>query len=275
MKRLVLITGSGPEHHYVANRLHREVGLAAIIVDEGRRVTPTRRAKQLFRKYTLGQAIGRAALRVLRWLWRDATERRQQLFDALGEDLCSGFANPELVTNVAGINTKEGIVAVRASNPDALLIYGTGIVGSRVLSESVHAPLNMHTGISPTYRGSHCAFWPLHNEELEMLGATVHECTSDIDGGAIYGTRHATLEPTDQIFSVFGRCVKAGTDLYVETCQKLIAGELVGETQDLSQGVEYRSQMKGLRAELRVRRLIRDGLIRRFCATAGATAGAP
>jgi len=275
MKRLVLITGSGPEHHYVANRLHREVGLAAIIVDEGRKVTPTRRVKQLLRKYTLGQVIERVALRILRWFWRDATERRQQLFDVLGEELCSGFSSPELVTRVAGINTKEGIANVRASKPDALLIYGTGIVGSRVLSESVHAPLNMHTGISPIYRGSHCAFWPLHNEELEMLGATVHECTSDIDGGAIYGTRHAVLEPDDQMFSVFARCVKAGTDLYVETCQKLIAGELVGKPQDLSKGVEYRSQMKGLRAELRTRRLTRDGLIRRFCETTGSTAPAP
>ena len=181
MKRLVLITGSGPEHRYVANRLHREVGLAAIIVDEGRQVRWIRRAKQLFRKYTLSQSIERVMLRILRWLWRDAAERRQQLFDVLGEDLCSDFSNPELVTRVAGINTRQGIAAVRASSPHALLIYGTGVVGSRVLSESVHAPLNMHTGISPTYRGSHCAFWPLHNEDLEMLGATVHECTSDID----------------------------------------------------------------------------------------------
>lgn len=42
MKRLVLITGSGPEHRYVANRLHRGVGLAA---DEGRQVRSIRRAK--------------------------------------------------------------------------------------------------------------------------------------------------------------------------------------------------------------------------------------
>jgi hypothetical protein len=94
MKRLVLVTGSGPEHHYVANRLHREVGLAAIIVDEGRQLRPSRRAKQLFRKYTLIQAIERVALRILRWFWRDAAERRRQLFDVLGEDLCSEFSNP-------------------------------------------------------------------------------------------------------------------------------------------------------------------------------------
>jgi methionyl-tRNA formyltransferase len=275
MKRLVLVTRSGPEHYYVANRLHREVGLAAIIVDEGRRVEPSRRFKQLRRKYTLRQAMERVVLRVLRWCWRDSAEYRRQLADVLGEELLTDFFSPERVTRVAGINTAEGIAAVRAANPDALLIYGTGVVGKRVLSQGIDPPLNMHTGISPFYRGTDCAFWPLHNEDLGMLGATVHECSRDIDGGNIYATRHASLESHDQMFSAFARSVKVGADLYVETSQKLLAGKLVGEPQDLSKGVEYRSQMRGLRAELRVRRLIRNGSIRRFCSSLGLREAAP
>ncbi len=275
MKRLVLITGSEPEHCYVANRLHREVGLAGIIVDEGRRVELRRRLKQLHRKYTLRQAMERVVLRVLRSYWRDSVEYRGQLADVLGEELCTDLLSPEIVTRVAGINTAEGIAAVRAANPDALLIYGTGVVGKRVLSQSIDPPLNMHTGISPFYRGTDCAFWPLHNEDLGMLGATVHECTSDIDGGKIYATGHASLESHDQMFSVFARCVEVGTDLYVDTARKLLSGELVGEPQDLGNGVEYRSQMRGLRAELKVRRLIRNGSIRRFCAPLGPGGAAP
>lgn len=125
----------------------------------------------------------------------------------------------------------------------------------------------MHTGISPTYRGSQCAFWSLHNEDLEMLVRP--SMNVPVTSMAVRFTA-----PDDQMHSVFARCVEAGTDLYVEICHKLIAGELVGKPQDLSKGVEYRSQMRGLREELRVRRLIRDGLIRRFCANTGSIASA-
>lgn len=38
--------------------------------------------------------------------------------------------------------------------PDIMLIYGTVLVGSKILSLARAGALNMHTGISPYYRGA-------------------------------------------------------------------------------------------------------------------------
>ena len=85
-----------------------------------------------------------------------------------------------------GINTPDSVRLVEQLDPDILLVFGTGIVGKAVLSKAKRIALNMHTGISPYYRGCDCAFWPLYNREWDMVGATVHECTQDVDGGRIF-----------------------------------------------------------------------------------------
>jgi folate-dependent phosphoribosylglycinamide formyltransferase PurN len=127
----------------------------------------------------------------------------------------------------------------------------------------------MHTGWSPDYRGSDCAFWPLFDRHLELLGATVHEATGDVDGGPIYGRARAHLEQHDLIHAVFARCVQAGTDEYVDVLTLLGTNEsLKPETQDLSRGREYRAVDLTLGADLRVRWAIRRGLVRRYTGAA-------
>jgi len=65
-----------------------------------------------------------------------------------------------------------------------------------------------------------------------MVGATVHECTKDIDGGKIFGTTRAELSPDDDVFSVFARSVIAGADLYLRIVRELLAGRLTGVQQE-------------------------------------------
>lgn len=126
----------------------------------------------------------------------------------------------------------------------------------------------MHTGISPYYRGADCAFWPLYQGELNRLGATVHQCTSVLDGGAIYKVGRLRLEREDDRFCVFARAVKLGTDLYVQAVQELLEGRLQKRPQQLERGREYRAAMKRWRQELAVRWRIRRGLIRDYTASA-------
>jgi folate-dependent phosphoribosylglycinamide formyltransferase PurN len=106
----------------------------------------------------------------------------------------------------------------------------------------------------------------LHEREPEWLGATVHICTSDLDGGGIFGTVKATLEAEDSVGAVFGRCIVAGSALYKSVVHDLItAREIVAIPQDISAGREYRVAMRGWLAEFRVLWLIRRGLIRKYC----------
>ena len=259
--RIVLITGDDLEHRYMANKLASEIQLAAIVVDHGKKERFQDRIKRLWRRYTIPGLLSRIILAGLRSAWGDRGARERALTMRFGREACSAFNDASLVRNVKGINTQEGQQLVRSLEPDVLLVFGTGIVGNKILSLARRIALNLHTGISPYYRGCDCSFWPVHNEELSMLGATVHECTKDVDGGKIFGTVHAKPEPGDSLFDIFARCVIAGAQLYSDTVQALCKGELQATFQDLRIGTEYKASLRGLRAEWRTRRKLKAGLI--------------
>jgi hypothetical protein len=266
-----VITGDGLEHHYVANKLAASVPLAGIVVDHGKPVGKIEKVRKYFRRYTTAQLMSRVVLALLRRVWGDRTNRWNAVLSVLSPENCLEFLHPELLHHVRGINTPDGVRAVAALEPDVILVFGTGIVGGKVLSLARSVALNMHTGISPYYRGCDCSFWPLYNEELHMLGATVHECVKEVDGGRIFDTTRTQLHAEDDAFAVFARCVAAGAELYANQAQELLEHGLEGTPQDLSVGMEYKATMRGVRADWKVRSRIRAGMIRRYVESNRAT----
>jgi methionyl-tRNA formyltransferase len=262
--RIVLVTGDSLAHRYLANRLTDAVPLSAIVVDRGKPVPVSTRIRRVFRRYTPGEIAGRMVLKLFRIAWQDDRQRREQLSRVLGPVAGAGFTRPDLVHTVKGINTDDGVRTVSSLAPEILLIFGTSIVGAKVLGLARRIALNVHTGVSPHYRGAECTFWPLHNREPHMLGATVHECTRDIDGGRIFAIGRPRVEADDCMHAIYARCVTVAAELYIDVVTRMQAGDVTGAPQDLSIGREYRAHMHGLRAELTVRRLLKDGLIRRY-----------
>lgn len=263
---IVLITGDDFEHRYMANRLASEIRLRAIVVDHGKKQRFLERINRLWRRYTIRELLSRITLAGLRSAWGDRVARERALTLRFSRKACSAFNDASLLRHVSGINTQQGQQLVESLEPDVLLVFGTGIVGNKVLSMARRIALNLHTGISPYYRGCDCSFWPVHNEELSLLGATVHECTKDVDGGKIFGTVQAKPEAGDGLFDIFARCVIAGAQLYSDTVQALCKGELHATFQDLKVGTEYKASMRGIRAEWRTRRKLKAGLIASYFA---------
>lgn len=262
--RVVLITRQGCEHAYVANVLCRELPITAVVLDGGVFQTRSRRIRILLKRYSLCGLAMRAAGKLVSVALGDGSRRLREMHKVLGAETCRLQTHDVPVIHVNGINTAESIAKLKVLEPDLFLIYGTGIIGKTVLSMPALGALNMHTGISPYYRGADCAFWPLYNNELHMIGATVHDCTPEVDGGAIHAVKRARLQEDDNLFSVFARSVHAGTEIYVDVVRNIISnGRLSGVKQDFSLGTEYKASMKNVWRELVVRARIRKGLIRR------------
>jgi hypothetical protein len=253
---MVLLTRDGPEHRYVAQRLAEAVPLDAIVVDG------EARTKSLRRAFRGGAAAGcsRLALHAFRLAVRDSEAAERALVDVLGEATRSWPTGPRIV-QVEGINSPEALAAVRTLAPDALLVYGTAIVGDEMLGLAADVALNMHTGISPHYRGTDCAFWPVVNRDPTRIGATVHECTPRADAGPVFAVSTADLTPDDGIHQLFARAVAAGAEAYADTARRYLAGDLRGDPQDLSVGREYRGHMRTLGPELQARWALRRGLL--------------
>lgn len=240
------------------NVLNRSLNISSVVVERGTRKSAQARASQLRRRYSFLQFAERLVLRSLRLLTCDARRRDRSLRRVLGSS-SDAFADDLPIVEVPGVNGQAARQHLEAIRPDLILVYGTGIVRDQVLAIATIGALNMHTGLSPEYRGSDCSFWPVHDRRFDLLGATVHECTSRIDGGAILGRRRAQPQEGDGLHEVFARCVRAGADLYAECASVVVrTGSIIGREQDMSLGTEYRASMRGLRAEVRARVRLRQ-----------------
>ena len=252
---VVLLTRDGVEHRHVARVLAESLPGLRLIVERGSR--GGRRAA-LRRAWRAGprRFADKAAATIYRALIRDSKARRRALIRALGEPR---LAQP-IYDGALSVNTVNGRAAVdclRRLRPKLVLVYGTGIVRAPVF-DAVGCPiLNLHTGLSPHYRGAACFLWPLIDDRLDRVGATVHDCTPVVDGGGILATDAVSVHPGDTIHDVFARQVLRGGALYARCAASELRSPMPRTAQDLALGREYRLVERGLRAELAARRRLR------------------
>src|SRR5262245_38963981 len=166
---IVILTGDGPEHKYVANAICSQFPVSAIFVLDGQARRPVRiLQKGLF--IFLDKVLWRA----FQIATRDKKRRLTSLRSVLGSDLCSDFIEAGKVIRLGRASPAELAQAVQQFHPKVIAVYGTYKIPATVLNIADHIALNMHTGISPYYRGAACAFWPIVENNPERVGATVH-----------------------------------------------------------------------------------------------------
>jgi len=274
MAQTVLLTRDAPEHRYVANKLASKGLIDTIIIDCGTDMPFRRRARLLVRRHGALGVFQRGALRLWDSVSGTARRRKQTLHELLTNKKVPADGSVRTY-RVCGINNSASINLINDLSPDTILVYGTGIIKDTVLSSAKEIALNLHTGFSPFYRGSDCVFWPLYNNDFEKIGATVHECTSDLDGGKIFGRVSVSLKEDDNEAKLFCRCVIAGAELY----EKIIAEKvwrycsLKKKEVILSVGREYRSTERTPWKDLSLRRKIRKGLVRDYVSAKRYTRG--
>lgn len=260
---VVLLTGTGVQHRYIANRLANGPGLEAIVFVRPVQTAKTQRLTRMMRRFGIRGMVKRAALRSVLVATGEKRRRGRALREILG-DCASPRGVPQFI--VSGANGPETLGLLKQLSPEVLCVYGTPIIRDPVLATARRVALNLHTGLSPRYRGADCAFWPLFHQEPQFLGATVHVCTSAVDGGAIYATARATLQSNDRVGAVFARCIRTGGDLYASVVAQVLAGTATSVAQNISEGTEFFAAMRDWRAELKVWRLLRSGLVRGYVA---------
>ena len=262
--KTILLTKDGLEHRYVLNSLELALGeyLCGVYLESNekqiRLVTKFKRVRNI---YSTVQMLERITTKIIRKILRFDERQEKALIKILGTN-CMAAKPANYAVSCGTINGEEIIKWIECIGPDLIFVYGTSIVSQRVLSLA-KVSLNLHTGLSPYYRGSDAHFWPLYNGELQKIGATVHDCTSDIDGGNIYSRVSVRVEEDDDPFSVFARCVKAGAITYSKVARSFVEGRVINvQKQDLSLGRMYRFRDRTFVNDLRMEFLIRSGKLK-------------
>lgn len=262
--RITLLTAHSehgePQHRYVASRIAQAYPeeLQAIIVATGVRHSSLAKIGRWGRRYTPRQLISRLLARIYNLATRADMHRQEALRSVLFPGGESGvMPRDDLVHLVTSHNSLECIKLLESLNPDIVVVYGTLIIGKKVI-ESSNRIINLHTGFSPTYRGSDTIFWPLHNEELDNLGVTVHRLDPGLDSGPILARGKPSIEPGDDENKLFAKAVKLGTELLCRAIKRETQNDSRPIVQQLNLGREYRSVERTLGAELRTRNILRQ-----------------
>lgn len=242
---------------YMTNRIHEKCGVALAIVEAPRQDARWSRA---FR--TLKSEGWALPTRI--FSGQGPFAARQQTIADFNRILGSGWQSlnegiPSIV--VQDINSDLAYERLQRDGFDLVIDHGTSLLHPRII-EQARLALNLHWGLSPYYRGTHCTEWALLNWDPYNIGVTIHKLTPSIDGGEILGQVRAEVEPIDTANAINMKLTRLGTDLLDRAIDLMLKGaELPFSVQDSSVGLLASNLQWSDLLERQIRRMEHRGLV--------------
>jgi folate-dependent phosphoribosylglycinamide formyltransferase PurN len=248
--RIVLLTGNGLRHCYVAQRLARDLSLVAVLSE----------AKSAAITSTAQLSPEDKSVVDRHFAERDAAEHK----------LLAGAAHPPQAEKReipnGTLNTPGVFDWVRGLQPDYLVLYGSGILKAPLLEFYAGRVINLHLGLSPYYRGSGTNFWPLVNGEPECVGATIHLAVPAVDAGAILAQVRPSVDPADRVHEPGTKTIMAAADAMPRVISLFASGQLRPREQTLAGGRLYRNKDFNAGAVREAWRRLDAGMMRDYAA---------
>jgi len=249
----MILCGRSSRHLYVANALCEAADVLAIVQESGSEWSLRKVLRTTLRPDTF-----------FRKVWRWLRDRRRYYGNPEAKFFFGSvpphLSHPELVKEVPHINHPMVVHLADELKPDLITVFGTSLIRGELLGKGRLGMVNLHGGLSPEYRGADCTFWALYNGEPEKIGCTLHYIDAGIDTGRLIAHVSPEIRPDDDELALFWRSVKESARVYEELVRRLAWGESLGVAQH-GKGRLYQVKQRGLRHELRVERMLRDGLL--------------
>ncbi len=90
-----------------------------------------------------------------------------------------------LIKRIRYVNTEEGRSLLSQLDPDLIIVNGTRIISKKTLESVSSVFINIHTGITPAFRGVHGGYWAVAKGKRKLFGTTVHYVDAGVDTGGI------------------------------------------------------------------------------------------
>ena len=90
-----------------------------------------------------------------------------------------------LVKRILYINTNDGRALLRELQADLIIVNGTRIISQKSLESVPSTFINIHTGITPLFRGVHGGYWSVATGRKNLFGTTIHYVDAGVDTGGI------------------------------------------------------------------------------------------
>ncbi len=125
-----------------------------------------------------------------------------------------------------------------ALKSDLYIVYGSSYIKGKLADFLIkNKAINIHAGISPYYRGTDCNFWAYMDNNLHLIGSTIHLLGKGLDNGPIL--YHSRSEITGNYFEYSMKSILAA---FISICEKIenkSIKDIKAITQDKSLEIRY------------------------------------
>ncbi len=178
-----MLSGKGKFAPFIYNGLLNSYPIEKVIIeeDEDYELLLKRRAKKIGLVKVYGQKLFNKY--VIKKLMQSSKSRIKEIIR--GQCLNGANIPHENKLNIRSVNDLSTIELIGSLQPDIILVNSTRLI-KKALLQAVKVPIiNIHSGITPAYRGNAGAYWALVNGEPDKCGSTIHLLDAGVDTGAI------------------------------------------------------------------------------------------
>jgi folate-dependent phosphoribosylglycinamide formyltransferase PurN len=220
---IIILAGESPWTLALANALGRHFRDVPIILEGKQSVALLLRRR--IRRLGLFTVAGQVAFGLFAKVLR--LRHRQQEEALLIREGLNVTPLRSRVVAISSVNDDRTIEILQDMAPKVVVVSQTRILSRRVLECVPAIFINIHTGITPQYRGLHGAYWALVNDDAAACGVTVHVVDAGVDTGPIIAQARINPSSADSYFTYHWLQLGAALPLLVCAVQDALAGRLV------------------------------------------------
>lgn len=231
--KIVILGGEGKMTSMLCNRLQKEFIIEKIIIEK--KVPKLVLLKKRIKKLGLWTVLGQVCFVVfiIPFLEKKSAKRKKAIMDFYHLDESNDFKNNDNCVHVDSVNGDTCYNLLKSINPDIVIVNGTRIISKKII-QCVPSPfINMHTGITPKYRGCYGDYWAFYNQDDENAGVTIHFIDEGIDTGNIIYQGIIKRTPEDNCATYSYLQMGVGVELEIKAIKEQLKGSIKRQTNDL------------------------------------------
>jgi folate-dependent phosphoribosylglycinamide formyltransferase PurN len=233
-KKIALLCSDCFSSRAVYHHISQQYEIGMIIVEEPMRgpALIKRRLKKLGFFKVAGQVM--FSILIVPFLRSGASKRLAEIIAAA--KMSDAPLPTEKLLHVSSANHDESVKALTEYKPDIVIVNGTRILSRKLLNAVKAVFINMHTGITPQYRGVHGGYWAVANNDLENCGVTIHLVDAGIDTGNIVYQSAIEVTSKDNFITYPYLQFAAGIPLELKAVEDVINERLTTREKHTSKG---------------------------------------
>lgn len=202
--RTLILYHSDPIQDIKADWIASRFPVDGFVQVEERRAPLTQYLSRRVKRFGIAKVASELAWRVASRLTERAVDKAQMAeFTAnLRAGLPSGYRRPP-VHWLSSINSAEGEGLLKELRPDVCIIMLNVMLKKHIFNIPRHGMLIFHPGLVPEYRGVHCGFWAVANDDVDRIGWSLLRIDEGVDTGPVLAQGVAqTIDPARENYAV-------------------------------------------------------------------------